>query len=85
MTVRQSFFNFLIYEKIFKILESGSRNKNKIPKIVQLIKKIKIKPAIVFLFLEVTFSVLNWLLKTVPDNIYGLVFYKAIYISNDTL
>ena len=36
-----SFFNFLIYEKIFKILESGGRNKNKnkIPKIVQLIKK----------------------------------------------
>ena len=39
--VRPSFFNFLIYEKIFKILESGGRNKikDKIPKIVQLIKK----------------------------------------------
>ena len=39
--IRPSLFNFLIYEKIFKILESGGRNKNKnkIPKIVQLIKK----------------------------------------------
>ena len=26
---RPSFFNFLIYEKIFKMLESGGRNKNK--------------------------------------------------------
>ena len=41
LLVRPSFFNFLIYDKIFKILESGSRNKNKnkIPKIVQLIKR----------------------------------------------
>ena len=39
--IRPSFFNFLIYEKIFKILESGGQNKNKKknPKIVQLIKK----------------------------------------------
>ena len=27
--VRPSFFYFLIYEKIFKMLESGGRNKNK--------------------------------------------------------
>ena len=39
--IRPSFFNFLIYEKFFKILESGGRNKNKnkIKKIVQSIKK----------------------------------------------
>ena len=28
-TFRPSFFYFLIYEKIFKMLESGGRNKNK--------------------------------------------------------
>ena len=27
--IRPSFFYFLIYEKIFKMLESGGRNKNK--------------------------------------------------------
>ena len=45
--LRPSFYNFLIYEKIFKILESGGRNKNKIHKIVQ---SIKIKPTF-FLFI----------------------------------
>ena len=87
--VRPSFFNFLIYEKFFKILESGGRNKNKnkIHKIVQSIKKIKLKPTLLdfFLFLEVAFSVLNWLLKTAPDNIYWLVFNKSIFVSNDIL
>ena len=39
LLLRPSFFNFLIYEKIFKILELGGQNKNKIPKIVQSIKK----------------------------------------------
>ena len=60
-----SFFHILIYEKIFKILESGGQNKNekKIPKIVQSIKNTHKKTTTVFLFLEVTFSVLNWLLK----------------------
>ena len=28
-SLRPSFFYFLIYEKIFKMLESGGRNKNK--------------------------------------------------------
>ena len=51
--IRPSFFNFLICEKIFKILESGGRNKNKIKIriIVQSIKKIKINKSTNFLFL----------------------------------
>ena len=39
--IRPSFFYFLIYEKIFKMLESGGRNKNKNSKIEESKKKKK--------------------------------------------
>ena len=50
--VRPSFFNFLIYEKIFKMLESGGRNKNKNKnsKIEESKKKKKKKRSLITFF-----------------------------------
>ena len=48
--IRPSFFYFLIYEKIFKMLESGGRNKNKNSKIEESKKKKKKELNNIFFF-----------------------------------